>query len=144
MTKISCTRALHFCTGHRVMNHEGKCATVHGHNFVAYITVETEQMDAVGRVIDFSILKKRIGEWIDRHWDHNFLVWKEDKEVIDALFSIPRTKDPYICPFNPTVENMAIYLLKTICPELLEGTNVTVTKIVLFETKSCFAEVSLN
>lgn len=139
---IRCIRKLHFCAGHRVMNHESKCATPHGHNYYAHIYAEAESLDALGRVIDFSVLKEKVGSWIDLHWDHNFLVYAKDLELIHALTSVKGKKDPFICPFNPTAENMALYLLEEVCPRQLEATGVTVNKIVLYETENCYAEVT--
>lgn len=143
-TKITCTRKIHFCAGHRVMNHESKCATAHGHNYYAHIFAEADSLDSIGRVIDFSVLKEEIGGWIDEFWDHNFLVYEKDEEMIRALLSVSRKKEPFICPFNPTAENMAKYLLNEICPQMLAGKNVVVTRVIIFETDNCYAEATLN
>ncbi len=143
MTTIRCVRKLHFCAGHRVMNHESKCATPHGHNYDVHIYAEADQLDSLGRVIDFSVLKEKIGSWIDLYWDHNFLVYEQDVGLIQALLSAPRVKDPFICPFNPTAENIAHYLLTSVCPEQLKGTDVRVPKVVLYETINCYAVAEL-
>lgn len=123
------------------MNHESKCATPHGHNYYVHVYAEADQLDSLGRVIDFSVLKEKIGSWIEEQWDHNFLVFEKDVELIKALTGVSRKKDPFVCPFNPTAENMALYLLKTVCPMQLQGTDVRVNKIVLYETENCYAEV---
>ena len=34
--KLTCTRRLQFCAGHRVYGHESKCANVHGHNLAVF------------------------------------------------------------------------------------------------------------
>jgi len=144
MPKITCTRKIHFCAGHRVMNHESKCATAHGHNYYAHIFAEAESLDPLGRVIDFSVLKEQIGSWIDLYWDHNFLVFEKDLEMIQALLSVSRKKEPFICSFNPTAENMAQYLLTEVCPKQLQETNVVVTRVIIYETENCYAEASLS
>ena len=143
MIKISCSRRLHFCAGHRVMNHEGKCASLHGHNYYVHLFAEAEKLDSLGRIIDFSILKEKIGGWIEENWDHTCLLNELDKEVIAALRSIPRKKEPFICPFNPTAEEIASYLLTVICPKLLDGSGVVIQKVVLYETDNCYAEARL-
>ena len=143
MSKIKCTRKIHFCAGHRVMNHENKCATAHGHNYYVHLVAEAPQLDSIGRVIDFSVLKEKVGGWIDEHWDHTFLVCDKDHLLIEALRSLPRKKEPFICPFNPTAEEMAKYLLHIICPGLLKDTHVVITKVVVYETDNCYAEASL-
>lgn len=140
---IRCVRKLHFCAGHRVLGHEGKCGNIHGHNYYVHLAAEGA-LDPLGRVIDFSLLKKRIGGWIETHWDHNFLVYEKDAEVIGMLKHISDHKEPFICPFNPTVENIASYLLFEAAPRLLEGTGVTLTKVTLFETENCYAEAFLS
>src|SRR5262249_14498003 len=54
---VTCTRLLQFDAGHRVYQHEGKCANLHGHRYTAEITAQAEALDKIGRVIDFSVLK---------------------------------------------------------------------------------------
>ncbi|MEX1012749.1 MAG: 6-carboxytetrahydropterin synthase [Waddliaceae bacterium] len=143
MKKITCTRKIHFCAGHRVMNHESKCATVHGHNYYVYLTAQAPSLDSLGRVVDFTVLKEKIGGWIDENWDHTFLVCDQDTELVHVLETLSQRKKPFICPFNPTAEEMAIYLLKKVSPELLEGTGVVITKVAVHETDNCYAEASL-
>lgn len=140
---ITITRKLEFDAGHRVHNHESKCGTLHGHRYVAEITASAPELDALGRVIDFSVLKEKIGSWIDEAWDHTTLVFQDDHQTHNALLAMPRFKPPFVCSFNPTAENMAAYLLREICPKLMAGTGVTVTKIRLWETPNCHAEVTL-
>jgi len=143
MNKIKCTRKLHFCAGHRVMNHENKCATAHGHNYYVHLVAEAPNLDSIGRVIDFSVLKEKVGAWIDDHWDHTFLVCDQDELLIQTLRSLPRKKEPFICPFNPTAEEMANYLLRVVCPKVLDGTEVVITKVIVCETDNCSAEANL-
>ena len=125
------------------MNHEGKCATAHGHNYNLWVYAEANELDDIGRIIDFSVLKEKIGGWVDEHWDHTFLVYSKDLQTIEGLKIMPQKKDPFICSFNPTAENMAAYLIHEICPQVLKGTGVTVTKITLYETENCFAEIEI-
>jgi len=140
---ITITRKLEFDSGHRVMNHESKCATLHGHRYTVEIVATAPELDSLGRVIDFSILKQRIGTWLDEQWDHNVIVFEQDLDVISALRSIPRKKEPWVAPFNPTAENMAKYLFTVVCPELLKETTVTVIKVIVWETPNCRAEATV-
>jgi hypothetical protein len=39
---------------------------------------------------------------------------------------------------------MATYLLQVVCPQLLAGTGVHATKVVIWETDESFAEASLS
>lgn len=139
---ITAVRRIQFCAGHRLWQHEGACAHLHGHNYVAYFHVTAEQMDDVGRVVDFSVLKQRLGGWICKHWDHGFICHREDAEALRAMAAIPGQK-VHVIDRNPTAENMADYLLRVVGPEQLAGTGVTLVKVVLWETENCCAEASL-
>lgn len=143
MSTVTITRRLEFDAGHRVMNHESKCATLHGHRYVVEIVATAPDLDAIGRIIDFSVLKQKVGAWLDLHWDHNVIVFNLDTEVVNALSWIPRKKEPFISEWNPTAENMAMYLLAVVCPRELSGTGVSVTKVIVWETPNCKAEASL-
>lgn len=141
---ITCTRRLQFCAGHRVMGHEGKCRNLHGHNYVVFVTAQADELDSVGRVIDFSVLKEKVGGWIDEHWDHGFVLSCHDSSAIGAVSSMTCEEQKLsLMPTNPTAENMADYLLRLICPVVLSGTGVVVTKVVVWETENCHAEATL-
>lgn len=136
---LTCTRRLQFCFGHRIMGHENKCAMLHGHNYVALITAQAP-LDSIGRVIDFSVLKERVGGWIDQCWDHGFVLFQEDDEAINTLRSFASRQKVYVMPLNPTAENLARYLLESICPRVLAGTGVRVVRVRLWETENCYAD----
>lgn len=141
--KIEASRKIHFCAGHRVYGHESKCSNLHGHNYVLWVYASADQLDSLGRVIDFSVLKEKIDSWIELHWDHTFLAFDKDSELLSLVPLIKKNKPWFICSFNPTAENMASYLIKEIIPDLLKGTGVTVSRLVLFETENCMVEVKI-
>lgn len=154
MTKVSCTRRLQFCAGHRVMGHESKCSHLHGHNYVVFLTAEAP-LDDVGRVIDFSVLKARVGTWLDVNWDHGLVLHRDDHAAITAANTLSRElrrdgewtdvgkqQKTSLLPYNPTAENMAKYLLEEVCPRVLGGTGVEVTSVTLWETENCYATAS--
>lgn len=142
---ITCTRRLQFCAGHRVYGHESKCAHLHGHNYVALITARVGELDEIGRVIDFGVLKEKVGGWIEEHWDHKMVLYQIDP--LRALWLDPtdgrETPHPdslWLAPFNPTAENMARYLLDYVGPHALKDTGVRVMRVELWETENCRAE----
>lgn len=138
-------RKIHFCYGHRVMNHESKCATLHGHNGIVWVhSTPLKELDQLGRVIDFSVLKEKIGGWVDQNWDHTMILFKEDIKTLDLIKQAPSFKLPYIMDKNPTAENLAHHLLYDICPKILKGSGVIVHKITFWETENCYAEQDLN
>jgi 6-pyruvoyltetrahydropterin/6-carboxytetrahydropterin synthase len=138
---VTCTRRFQFCAGHRVMGHENKCAHLHGHNYVALVTAHA-QTDSVGRVIDFSVMKERLGSWIDDHWDHGFILHEQDAEAEKALgYMTPNGRDQKIhrLPYNPTAENMARYLAEVVFPTVMPD-HIDCTHVELWETENCKAE----
>lgn len=141
---ISAVRKLQFCAGHRLYKHESKCRHFHGHNYQIFLHAQSDShsLDQIGRVIDFSILKGSFLPWLEANWDHGFIVWKGDDEAIAALQAIPGQK-LFLLDTNPTAENLALYLLNQVAPKLLEGTGVSLTKIVLWETENCYVEVKI-
>lgn len=142
MKTITCTRRLTFCAGHRVYGHESKCAQPHGHNYVVHVTAEAEKLDRVGRVIDFSVLKERVGGWIETNWDHGFLLCEADVSLRAALAGNGGFK-LFVLKENPTAENLADFLLRVVCPDVLRDTNVVVVRVRVEETENCYAEAKL-
>lgn len=122
--KIEAVRKFHFCSGHRVLGHESSCANMHGHNYILWVHAEADELDQLGRVIDFAVLKEKIDPWLQEKWDHTFLISDKDDQLIALLPLAPKKKAWFICPFNPTAENMGKYLLEEIFPNLLAGTGV--------------------
>lgn len=139
--KIEAVRKIHFCAGHRVYGHESKCSNLHGHNYVLWVHASADGLDELGRIIDFSVLKEKVDTWIQTNWDHTFLAYKNDLELLALEPLIQKNKPWFVCPFNPTAENMAGFLLKEIIPELLQDTGVVVSRLVLYETENCKVEV---
>ena len=138
---IECVRRIQFCAGHRVWKHESKCAHPHGHNYVLFIHANASQLDDVGRVIDFSVLKEKIGGWVDRFWDHGFIYNENDIEMC-TIFRDSGYKS-FEMSGNPTAENMAKFIALQVAPNQLHGSNVRVRKVVLWETENCFASYEL-
>jgi 6-pyruvoyltetrahydropterin/6-carboxytetrahydropterin synthase len=137
---IQAVRIIKFDAGHRVVNHESKCRTLHGHEYKAEIFAEGD-LDSLGRVIDFSVIKEKIGSWIDEHLDHNMILFDQDPDLY-LLEQCSGMKKPFIVPFNPTAENLASFILTT-GNNILFGSGVKISKIKLWETSNCYVEVSL-
>lgn len=141
----TCSRKIHFCYGHRVMNHESKCATLHGHNGVIWVhATPVDGLDQIGRVIDFSVLKQKVGSWVDHFWDHTMILYKEDVTTIQLVEKAPQFKQIFVLGENPTAENLAHHLLYQVCPKELYQSGVVVYKVVFWETENCFATQILD
>jgi len=140
---VNIMRKVEFCAGHRLLNHGGKCEHFHGHNYIAEFYVTGDEVDSVGRIIDFAVIKRLFKGWIDEHWDHGFVLCEDDANGIAAASSVePRRY--YLMKENPTAENMARHLLGEICPTLLEGQDVTCYKVVIWETPNASAAAVLD
>lgn len=130
-----------FSCGHRIHGHTGGCGNLHGHNYRAHFHCEQDQLDALGMVVDFAVIKSRLCAWVEDNWDHRFLLWAEDP-IREALKAV----DPTVVavPFNPTAENMALHLLNVVGPEAMAGTGVKLVRVVLEETRKCLADCALD
>lgn len=137
-SKITVTRYHDICTGHRVLNHEGKCKYLHGHGYRIHFTCTADSLDQVGRIIDFGAIKQLLCGWLDRNWDHKTILF-EDDPLLDAI----PAEHVYVVAFNPTAENMALFLLNKVGPVILTNTGVRLVKVRIDETPKCSAEVSL-
>ncbi len=137
---ISCTRKISFDAAHRIMNHESKCHNLHGHRYIAEASFSAKELDELGRVIDFSVIKEKLKGWIDANWDHNTILHKDDKELGESIAKI-LNQQVYYLPYNASAENMAKYLLEEVCPNLFADEDVKCVKIRLHETENCYAEV---
>src|SRR5687768_14813635 len=75
------SREIDFCYGHRLLNYDGKCKYLHGHNGHAVITIESAALDERGMVLDFTDIKRVVSAWIDEKLDHRMLLHKTDPFV---------------------------------------------------------------
>jgi len=129
------------CCGHRVVGHENKCKFLHGHNYRFEFKIGGE-LDELGRIMDFGIIKTLLCEWLEENYDHKFLIWKEDP-YLESLKDLTE-ESLVITEFNPTAENIAEDFLKNKAPELLKGTGTTLVELKLWETRKCSVTVKLN
>lgn len=131
------TREHEICCGHRVYGHEGKCNRLHGHGYVFQFTVTGPELDVLGRIIDFSVIKTSLCQWLEDNWDHRTLIWIQDPVGGDLKQLFPGSV--VLVPFNPTAEQMAQYLLQIIGPCQLLESGVTLTAVRVWETRKCSA-----
>ncbi len=142
MKPATCTRRIEFDAAHRVQGHEGKCKNLHGHRYAIEATFAATELDDLGRVVDFGVIKERLGNWIDTNWDHTTILYANDENLGRAIHAQTH-QTIYYLPTNPTAENMAQYLLHKVCPQLFAGLPIHCQTIRLYETPNCYAEASL-
>jgi 6-pyruvoyltetrahydropterin/6-carboxytetrahydropterin synthase len=66
------TTEAHFCAAHSLLNYEGPCENLHGHNWHVKATVKCETLDKSGLGIDFKVLKRKLNSILDE-FDHRHL-----------------------------------------------------------------------
>jgi len=132
------------------MNHESKCAHLHGHNYVVYLEAETlydcrKELDSVGRIVDFSVIKDIYDPWIQQHWDHGFILFAEDSEAIKLLSGFDtgtQQQKLFLFGSNPTAENLASFLMHDdYFKSRLAGYDVALKSVTVHETENCSAVV---
>ncbi|MCM8776283.1 MAG: 6-carboxytetrahydropterin synthase, partial [Candidatus Omnitrophica bacterium] len=79
MYRIS--REFHFNYGHRLVNHQGKCAGLHGHNARVQIEISSEKLNPQDMVMDFDKIRETIGAWIEEVLDHKMILCEKDPLV---------------------------------------------------------------
>ena len=125
------TREIRFCYGHRLLDYDGKCRFLHGHNGRAVITLAAPQLDALGMVMDFSHIKRVVSAWIDDNLDHKMLLCRNDP----VLPLLRQQGEPvFLMDANPTAENIARLIY-----EFAAAKGFPVAEVQLWETDDCFA-----
>lgn len=130
------SKSVSFCYGHRLLNYQGKCRHLHGHNARAVITLESDALDMCGMVKDFSELKRLVWEWLDSEIDHTLLLHKDDPILPLLQDSGERVR---VVEENPTAEVIARMIY-----EYVAAKNFPVTDVTLWETETSYASYSSN
>lgn len=124
-------KTIDFCYGHRLLDYEGKCRHLHGHNGLLEVEIESESLDHRGMVMDFSDLRGVVKDWVDRNLDHKMLLHKDDP--VASILS--EMGEPfYPMEDNPTAENILKHIYRQIRKE-----GLMVSEMRLWETPSSYA-----
>ncbi len=109
-----------FAAAHQLRNYEGNCENLHGHNWRVQLTVCTGQLNNIGLGIDFKLLKKVLGTYLDE-LDHTNL-----------------NQLPPFSQENPSSENIARWLYQKLSQdENLQG--VKVLRVTVWESEHACA-----
>ena len=125
------TREISFCYGHRLLNYDGKCRHLHGHNGRVEIELASETLNALGMVLDFEEIKRVVQHWIDRELDHKMILCRKDP-LIPSLEALGEAF--YLIDENPTAEAIARLIY-----EYAFSQNLPVTEVRLWETPKSHA-----
>jgi 6-pyruvoyltetrahydropterin/6-carboxytetrahydropterin synthase len=110
-----------FAAGHALRNYKGKCENVHGHNYRVRVTIEGEQLDSTGLLVDFVDVKRLMGGAIE-YLDHRFI---NDLDPFDKI--------------NPSAENIAKYFYDRLHNGLKNEPPVRISEIRVWETDTSSA-----
>lgn len=124
----SVVKEVHFCYGHRLLGHGGKCRHLHGHNARAQIRLESESLDPLGLVVDFKDIGDYVKSWLHAEIDHTMLLFREDPALHLLQAAGERV---YAMDMNPSAENIARLIF-----EHVERGGFPVVEVTLFETYS--------
>lgn len=140
------TRRLEFDAGHRIPSHASQCRHLHGHRYAIEITlsgkiIETEGLSEQGMVMDFSEVKDIARRRLVDHWDHAFLVYQNDRAVIDFLATLPGHKTVVLAAV-PTAENLAVEAFRILDAAYRDtyGNQLRLERVRLFETPNNWAD----
>lgn len=120
-----------FCYGHRLLNYEGKCRHLHGHNGRVEIHLEGVALDGRGMLVDFGDIKRVMKSWIDDNLDHRMILRRDDPAV---EFIVSSGEPVYLVDENPTAETIARLIY-----ERARAEGFPVSRVILWETPDSFA-----
>ena len=110
-----------FAAGHALRDYHGKSEDVHGHNYRVRVTVEGEQLDATGLLVDFLEVNRLISGAVG-YLDHRFI---NDLAPFDVI--------------NPSAENIAKYFYDKVSAGLKNDVPVRIAAIQVWETDTSSA-----
>ena len=106
----------HFSSAHRLLNYEGKCENLHGHNWKVEVYAQGEKLDKSNILIDFKLLKKILNEVLETL----------DHKVLNEL--------DYFTTQSPSSETIAKYIYEQIKMQIPQ-----ITKVCVWETPTACA-----
>ena len=115
----------HFAAAHNLINYQGDCENLHGHNWKVEVTVGAKELDKAGLGIDFKILKRDTKVLLEM-LDHKYLNELEPFKTV-----------------SPSSENIARFLFEKLSETLNNG-NVIVEKVNVWESEYACASYTAD
>lgn len=109
-----------FAAAHNLINYQGDCENLHGHNWKVEVCVTARELDKAGLGIDFKVLKKEAGAIINE-LDHKYL---NENTAFQTI--------------SPSSEHISRYLYQRIS-EKLNNDNIKVASITVWESDNASA-----
>lgn len=109
-----------FEAAHFIRGYAGKCSRLHGHNWQVSALVRGKELDALGMLVDFKIVKAELNKILDE-FDHRFL------NELDAFATD-----------NPTAENLARKIFQRLAASEIFGGSTRLHAVKVHESpNSC-------
>lgn len=115
----------HFAAAHNLINYQGDCENLHGHNWKVEVTVGAKELDKAGLGIDFKILKRDTKTLLEM-LDHKYLNELEPFKTV-----------------SPSSENIARFLFEKLSETLNNG-NVIIEKVNVWESEYACASYTAD
>lgn len=109
-----------FAAAHNLVNYQGDCENLHGHNWKVEVAVTARELDNAGLGVDFKVLKREAGAIINE-LDHKYL-----------------NENPVFRDISPSSEHISKYLYQRIS-ERLNSNNIKVDSIIVWESDNASA-----
>lgn len=109
-----------FAAAHRLENFNGKCESLHGHNWKVEVFLAGKSLDSAGLLMDFGVVKAKTKEVLEEI-DHKYL-----NEL--AAFA----------GRNPSSENLAHYLYERL-GAIFNGDKVKIHRVNVWESDTSCA-----
>lgn len=127
---------------HTLYKYDGLCRNIHGHSYQLEVTIAGEPRNEPGHpkdgmVLDFSELKNIVKMQVVNRFDHALMVSRLVPEKQQELLR-QTTERIIVVDFQPTSENIVIYISEILQQHLPAGVNLF--GIRLYETETSFAE----
>lgn len=113
----------HFDAAHYLRDYPGKCSQIHGHTWEVEVFVAGTELDDLGMLIDFTVLKQKLKEVLAQ-FDHR---------LINELDEFSKGK------LNPTAENLAKFIYRQLRSGIEtaatgSGKKIKVTQVRVWES----------
>ena len=106
-----------FEAAHHINDYPGKCARLHGHNWVVEAVVKGRELDELGMLVDFKDIKQTLKDTLER-FDHRYL-----NELA-----------PFKDGVNPTAENLARIIFEELAGNEIFKRDSVLAAITVFES----------
>ncbi|MFT7538167.1 MAG: 6-pyruvoyltetrahydropterin/6-carboxytetrahydropterin synthase, partial [Lysobacterales bacterium] len=105
-------------SAHFLRGYEGKCKNLHGHTWKIEVFIQKEELDDLGMVADFAILKKQL------------------KEFLMQIDHVNLNDIEYFKTVNPTAENLAKFIYENFAKVIAP---LSLKKVHVWESERAYA-----